>query len=155
MKAPVHPAIIGTLAVLAVTGCARTLHSPYFYKSACPPELIHRFVDGDPIDKVGAAGVMADNHCTEAVPIILNDIKTLYATYRCDGAIPPSDDVSDLMATPDCHVTWKGKKVRYVDYHAPLFAALSRLTGVAYFEPDEAWYAALDRWVDAHLENPE
>jgi len=147
--------VLVSLAFLALTGCSRSLHNPYFYKRPCPAELIHRFVEGDPIDKMGAAGLMVDNDCTEAVPIILNDIRTLAAAYQCDPPLPPSQGVSDDPARPKCYVMWKGRKVPYIDYHQPLFVALSRLTGVPYFEPDEAWYAALDRWVDAHLEKQE
>ena len=142
------------LALLSATGCAHrpavvTARNPYSYAltNACSAALFQRFVDGDPIDKVGAARLMADNDCEGGVALILDDIRALGASYRCDQAAL-SDDVRDDKR-PSCTVVWKGTTVPYIDYHTPLFDALIRLTGIGYFEPDTAWFAAIDDWVAA------
>jgi hypothetical protein len=101
--------IVAVLASFASTGCAGSLRNPYFYTSPSPPELVRRFTEGAPIDKIGVAQLMAANDCAEGVPIILDDIRALQAGYRCDPPVPESDEVQDGTARTECHVSWRGK----------------------------------------------
>ena len=157
-----HAVIVPALILGVSSACAhrnvvvtsKNAYSYYYDKGNCPPELIKRFVDGDPIDKMGAALVMSYKDCKQAVPIILDDFRALNASYHCDD-VPWSDNIQDGDVPRRCTIVWKGQTVPYVDYHDPLFEALSRLTGIGYFEPDKAWFAALDEWVAAHLDRRE
>jgi hypothetical protein len=145
-----HRIILSALTVLSIIGCVKSKGNPYYYQKKCPVELFQRFIDGDPIDKVGASRMFVYYGCKEAVPVILNELKTLYASYHCIPPIPPSGIAHDHNTK--CYVEWRGRRVPYIDYHTPLFGALSRLTGIQYFEPDEAWYQAIERWIAENLE---
>ena len=54
----------------------------------------------------------------------------------------------------DVSMIWKGEKVPYIDYHAPIFSALHHLA-VPYFGNDATWFAAIDRWIAENLEQEE
>lgn len=140
--------VIALVAAAAASACSQHAGGVYAYPAGCSSELMRRFTDGDPVDKMGAAELLAQRDCTEAVPLILGDLRRLYATYRCEPPGGGSDDIKDDTPSVQCFVTWNGREVPYVDYHEPLFKALVRLTGIAYFDPDAAWYAELDRWIE-------
>lgn len=145
--------VIALVAAAAASACSQHAGGVYSYPAGCSSALLRRFTDGDPVDKMGAAELLAQRDCSEAVPLILGDLRSLYATYRCEPPEGGSDVVVDDEPSVRCFVTRNGAEVPYVDYHEPLFKALARLTGIGYFEPDAAWYAELDRWIERQLKD--
>lgn len=104
--------------------------------------LIRKLVEGGPREKMAAAVKLKRLGCKRSVPYLLAEARDHYPKVIIEGE----------LCSPDvkAFVIQEGKKTPYIDYHEPLFGALSTLA-VPYFEPDRAWFEAIDTWIEVNL----
>lgn len=118
-----------------------TANTPYWEEN----RLILQLVKGGPQEKMAAAKRLEQMRSKKAVPYLLLEARDRYPKIIYE----PGDNPH----LPRAYVFQDGKKVPYVDYHEPLFSALSRIA-VPYFEPDKDWFEAIDEWIKANLPKP-
>jgi hypothetical protein len=111
--------------------------------------LICQLISGGPDQKTAAAQQLELREVTRAVPYLLFEVRDRYGPITCEPV-----EGSGVSHDWDCFVYRNGKKVPYVDYHAPLFHALAVLA-VPYSEPDARWFEEIERWIDEKLPPPQ
>ena len=107
--------------------------------------LICQLVNGGPGLKMMAAEELRRLGSTRAVPYLLVEVRDKYGPIICEPVENPQESHERK-----CFVYRDGVKTPYVDYHAPLFHALSVLS-VPYREPDKAWFEEIEQWIDENL----
>ncbi len=112
---------------------------------ALEDRLIRQLRDGDPYEKMDAARQLEQRGVVRAVPQLLVEVRDKYP--RPTYVEKPNSRFSHDY---DAYMIWNGEKVPYIDYHEPLFSALSRLA-VPYFGNDAQWFAAIDEWIAKNL----
>lgn len=108
--------------------------------------LIEQLVNGEPAEKMVAARELQQRGTKRAVPYLLAEARDNYPRPFFKPGTP-----ADLWEGGTVYArNREGEIVPYIDYHAPLFEALSSLS-VPYFGNDQEWFAAIDRWIEQNL----
>jgi len=118
------------------------------FPAGCAGELQKRLALMDPIDKMGAAEIIRQRGCKQFVPDLLREVRDRYGPFECDPPPPPEAGKIYVNGPGPCFKVFANGRVPYIDYHEPLFRALSELA-IPEIAPDERWYEAIEEWVSA------
>ena len=108
-------------------------------------QLIKQLTEGGPYEKMDAARELERLRSEKAVPYLLTEVRDKYPKIIYEPAENPR-----YSHEKKAYVIRDGKKVPYIDYHAPLFSALAHIA-VPYFGNNQTWFGAIDEWIKQNL----